>query len=380
MKTHDPALLPGKCRLWSKVESRIGKPRRKRDTGPASKEFDLSCRDVARINSALSDQTDVSQAAVLVCNTEPQRCFNGQFPRYEKFIITPDQAAAMITADDINRAVVFPFMTGQDLLKDGEAQQWVIDFQKRDILESKRFSVPFAHVEREVLPHVNALAQKERQKTGRDAGQDQQWLKNWWQHFRCRKEFVDTVTGQGRYIVCSAVTKRPVFSFLSTSIRPDHALYTFAFADDYSFGLLQSSAHWLWFTTKCGKLTERYRYSAESVYDTFPWPQAPTKKAMKAVAAAGCEVRRIRAEVLPTLKGGLRELYRTLELPGKKSLKDAHATLDAAVLAAYGFHPGRDLLAQLLALNQEVAAQLARGEAVTAPACRRDSAPPNVMP
>ncbi len=85
------------------------------------------------------------------------------------------------------------------------------------------------------------------------------------------------------------------------------------------------------------------------------------------MAAAGGEVRRIRAEVLPTLKGGLRKLYRTLELPGTNPLKDAHAALDAAVVAAYGFHPGRDLLAQLLALNQEVAARLAQGETVTAP-------------
>jgi len=37
------------------------------------------------------------------------------------------------------------------------------------------------------------------------------------------------------------------------------------------------------------------------------------------------------------LKGGLRALYRTLELPGQNPLKDAHAALDAAVLDAYGF-------------------------------------------
>ena len=37
-------------------------------------------------------------------------------------------------------------------------------------------------------------------------------------------------------------------------------------------------------------------------------------------AAAGCEVRRIRAEALPKIKGGLRALYRTLELPGKNPL------------------------------------------------------------
>jgi hypothetical protein len=67
------------------------------------------------------------------------------------------------------------------------------------------------------------------------------------------------------------------------------------------------------------------------------------------------------------MKGGLRALYRTLELPGANPLKDAHAALDTAVLTAYGFNPKRDLLAQLLALNQEVAAKIENAESVTAP-------------
>jgi len=79
------------------------------------------------------------------------------------------------------------------------------------------------------------------------------------------------------------------------------------------------------------------------------------------------EVRRIRAETLPNIKGGLRALYRTLELPGKNPLKDAHAALAAAVLVAYGFDPKADLLKQLLDLNLAVAARLEKGEPVTAP-------------
>lgn len=178
---------------------------------------------------------------------------------------------------------------------------------------------------------------------------------------------VNLLATMPRYIACSDTTKRPVFAFISNLIRPDHKLRVFAFSDDYSFGILQSHAHWLWFITKCSKLTERFNYTSSTVFDTFPWPQSPTKKAIKTVAEAGREVRRIRAEVLPTLKGGLRELYRTLELPGANPLKTAHAALDAAVLAAYGFHPGKDLLAQLLALNQDVAARIEKGEAVTPP-------------
>ncbi len=141
----------------------------------------------------------------------------------------------------------------------------------------------------------------------------------------------------------------------------------FPVPDDYSFGILQSNAHWQWFIAKCSKLTERFRYTPESVFDTFPWPQPPTKTQVRAVAAAGREIRRIRDEALPKIKGGLRALYRTLELPGKNPLKDAHTALDAAVLDAYGFNPRKDLLKQLLDLNLSVAERIEEGQPVTGP-------------
>jgi hypothetical protein len=47
--------------------------------------------------------------------------------------------------------------------------------------------------------------------------------------------------------------------------------------------------------------------------------------------------------------------------------KTPTAALDAAVLAAYGFSPKEDPLAQLLSLNLDVAARIARGAPVTAP-------------
>ena len=76
---------------------------------------------------------------------------------------------------------------------------------------------------------------------------------------------------------------------------------------------------------------------------------------------------RVRAEVLSVTAGRLRAVYRTLELSGKHPLKDAHAALDAAVLAAYGFDPKEDLLAQLLELNLTVAAREKQSLPVTAP-------------
>ncbi len=161
--------------------------------------------------------------------------------------------------------------------------------------------------------------------------------------------------------------KRSVFQFMSPIVHPDSAIQVFAFEDDYSFGVLQSDIHWLWFITKCGKLKSDFRYSAESVFDTFPWPQTPTVKQIDDVAAAAQRLRLVRATAMEKMKGGLRALYRTLELPGTNPLRDAHAALDAAVLAAYGFNAKKDLLAQLFALNREVAAKIEKGEPVTAP-------------
>ena len=48
-------------------------------------------------------------------------------------------------------------------------------------------------------------------------------------------------------------------------------------------------------------------------------------------------------------------------------MQDAHTALDTAVLTAYGFSAKRDLLTQLLALNQQVAAKIEKGEPVTTP-------------
>ena len=94
---------------------------------------------------------------------------------------------------------------------------------------------------------------------------------------------------------------------------------------------------------------------------------------------SGREVRRVRAEALATNTGGLRAVYRTLELPGANPLKDAHATLDAAVLAAYGFSAKKDLLAQLLERNLQVAQRIEAGKQVTSPGVPSDYPDPSSL-
>jgi hypothetical protein len=88
--------------------------------------------------------------------------------------------------------------------------------------------------------------------------------------------------------------------------KPDRdALSCFAFSDDYSFGILQSGIHWSWFIATCSKLKGDFRYTPESVFDTFPSPQKPKHEDIKAVAEAAVTLRALRQETMRKLNYSL---------------------------------------------------------------------------
>ncbi|MDX1993600.1 MAG: type IIL restriction-modification enzyme MmeI, partial [bacterium] len=195
------------------------------------------------------------------------------------------------------------------------------------------------------------------------------------------------IQGLPRYIICSRISKRSIFDFVATNIVLSDKIQAFVFSDDYSFGILQSKLHWIWWLERGATLKSDPSYTPHSIFDTFPWPQQPIPAQVKAVAEAGRNLHEYRRGAMrrnPKLT--LREMYRSLELPGKNPLKDLHTALDAAVLAAYGFGMGSAagarhaspqqeddaLLQGLLALNGTVAARLAAGERVTAPGVPAD--------
>jgi hypothetical protein len=80
--------------------------------------------------------------------------------------------------------------------------------------------------------------------------------------------------------------RRRIRGFVDTRILAGDKLQTFAFDDDYSFGILQSVPHLVWYQAKAARLKneEDYNYSAESVYETFPWPQDISAAQFRAVA------------------------------------------------------------------------------------------------
>jgi hypothetical protein len=180
---------------------------------------------------------------------------------------------------------------------------------------------------------------------------------------------VDALAALPRYIALSGVASEhrlPIFSFVSSEIHPSNLVFVFGFADDYSFAVLQSAAHVAWFRERCSRLESRPRYTSKTVFDTFPWPQAPIQQAVDRVVEVVAELIEFRAA--RTAQGiTIGQQYDSLRQPGRSRLRDLHDALDRAVLDAYGFDPDEDLLAQILALNLSVAEQEQAGGAVRGP-------------
>lgn len=333
---------------------------------------------VDHIGPSLSFGLDVSEAVALRVNAESGGCYQGQTHGHEGFLLPREEAEALLAKHPEYAEVLKPYLTADEVLgeRDSLPTRYVIDFAQRDLLTSKHFPALFTIVEGRVLPDRKMAAERERERSGEALAANASaktnrhhanFLASWWQLSFARRELLEALAQLPRYIVCGQVTKRPIFEFISPGINPNAALVVFPFADDFSFGILQSSYHWQWFMARCSTLKGDFRYTSNTVFDSFPWPQSPKAAQVVAVAEAARHLRAVRRGLRTKHKLSLRDLYRSSEQPGKHPLLDAHAVLDAAVTAAYGASAKGDALTFLLGLNAECAAREKAGKRVEGP-------------
>ena len=330
-----------------------------------SVESDWKMEEVDSISGNLSTQTDTSEALPLKANDG--FCFTGQNPVNDGFFLQPEEAHTWLKEDPKLRDVLFPYMIGRDLLDEGRPTRWIIDMGQRNQLEAMQYPKAFEHLKGKVMPVVLEKAEQEKIKTGKEITRYGRLAKRWWQFYDYRPGTVAAINSVPRYIACSRVTKRPIFEFVSNEIHADTALVIFKLPDDYSFGILQSGIHAAWFKSQCSTLKGDSRYTSDTVFDPFPWPQKPSADSIQKVALVSKALRDLRSEWMQKLSTGLRGVYRSLDTPGQNPLRDAQEALDKAVREAYGMKPNDDMLGFLLKLNQKLAAKEAQGEEITAP-------------
>lgn len=236
-----------------------------------------------KINSSLSLKTDVSKAYNLKSNKKPKCVFQGQTHGHSGFLVSMSEGNKILNKHPEYEAVLKPFLIGDELIANYKSQpkRYIIDFSFCDIYEASYYKELFKKVEKAVLPDREKRAEEQEQenentlKANPNANPNKHhinFFNRWWQLAYGRTEMLNKIRSLNKYIVCSRVTSRPIFEFVSSTINPNDALSVFPLEDNYSFGIIHSNVHWLWFNERCSTLGTTYRYTSNTVWDSFPWP------------------------------------------------------------------------------------------------------------
>jgi hypothetical protein len=300
--------------------------------------------------------------------------------------------------------VVSPWMNGLDITRRPQ-DQWIVDFGiDMPQQDAALFEAPFAHVLQVVKP-------------ARDAVRNELEKSRWWLHARPAPDLRNAVVKLARFVATARVAKYRLFVWVGPHVVIDGQLVAIARADDTTFGILHSRFHELWSLRLGTSLEDRPRYTPTTCFETFAFPggltPADTAHQRTEDIEGGVLIpaglpEAVRAAAIPIAQaaqrlGHLRQNWlnppewtqrvpevvplgmtespypdRTEPRPGLSAqdakalqkrtltnlynqrpawLAQAHAALDAAVAAAYGWQdytpdmPDDEILRRLLALN-----------------------------
>ena len=118
--------------------------------------------------------------------------------------------------------------------------------------------------------------------------------------------------------------------FISKNVICGDANLLIPNATTYDFGILTSVLHMAWMRVICGRIKSDYRYSADIVYNNFPWPEATEEQKQKISDFA----QRVLDARASHPDWSLADLYHPDFMP--QDLRRAHKELDKAVLKLYG--------------------------------------------
>ena len=283
-----------------------------------------------------------------------------------------------------NADVLMPWVNGMDLTR-RPAGKWIIDFRwTMSEGDAALYEEPFRWVRDHVRQIYMDTPRGQRSKPRRQ---------HWWRHARPYPEMRQALDTLSRYIGTPRVAKYRLFVWLDARVCPDSAMIAIARDDDTTFGILHSRFHEVWalrLGTWLGKGNDP-RYTPTTTFETFPFPDGlspdipaadyaddPRAIAIAEAARRLVDLRdrwlnppewvewvdepvpsypkrpvpRDEAAAKELKKRTLTNLYNTRP----QWLVDAHANLDAAVAAAYGWSDDiseDDALREMLAMNLE---------------------------
>jgi len=243
--------------------------------------------------------------------------------------MTEEQACGLIDRDPRNAEVLQPYVIGQDLNQrpDCSASRWIINFREWPRERAAQYPEVLAILDREVRPN----------RQQQDVVKYQRMVLEWWKFWQYRQGLEAAIADLDHVLALSRVSNVVLPVRVPTGPVFSEAAVLFALDDHASLAVLSSAAHTVWAVRYASTMRTDIRYTPSDVFLTLPRPQ-PTPE----LERLGTRLDTERRALMLGRGWGLTTTYNHVHDPADRdpaivALRDLHAEIDEAVMAAYGW-------------------------------------------
>lgn len=233
----------------------------------------------------------------------------------------------LIAEDRRNREVIFPYMGGEEFYESPTQSpvRFVIDFGAMPQEEARKWPALFSIVEERVRPV-------------RASNKQRNYREGWWLHANRVDAAAPFLRSHGRLLALTSVSKHLAIAFVGRGTVVSNSMVLLLLWSDADFAVIQSRVHEVWARLLASSMKDDLRYTTPC-FDTFPRPADSRRSALE---KAGGEYSAFRAALMVRNGKGLTKTYNRFHDPNERDadilkLRALHATMDRAVLEAYGW-------------------------------------------
>jgi hypothetical protein len=190
---------------------------------------------------------------------------------------------------------------------------------------------------------------------------------NWWKYGEKRPAMRKAISNLSFYFTVPRVSKWAIFIPAPLNWLPGDLNIVIAADDFYILGILTSNVHRIWVKAQSSTLEDRTRYTHNTCFETFPFPQTVDINLVQQIRTKTEELHEYRTQQMETKQWGITTLYNKFFTEPSSQLYKLHQQLDKLVMSAYQFNPEDDILERLLLLNLELAEKEKQGIKIIGP-------------
>ena len=321
----------------------------------------LDDKKVNGITPLLTAQTRISGNPFKLKENE-DKSYQGSCIRGNGFVLTPNEASALIEKDERNQQVLFPYLNGEDLNSrpDQSPSRWVINFFNYPLerIDEKEWSL-LTEDEREQQAKLGRVAPDYSKPVAKDfpdclkiaedkvlparmnithEGTRKKGVQFFWRYDSLGLNLYEAISNISEVAVVAATSRTLAFGKSTTRLTFSHMTYVFLIKNYGEFASLQSTFHNIWAWNYGSSMKGDLRYALSDCFETFPFPELTDE-----LEQIGAQYHEFRREIMLNRQEGLTQTYnrfhnRQESAPDIERLRQLHTAMDTAVKHAYGWH------------------------------------------